>query len=274
MDRFPSIILAAAFGCFAISMLLSAVYPWAITDARQAEASIADVAANITEEFASLKESYPVSFRQKLGDAAAAADAPLEVMQAAHAEALQRGRDLYVGEGCWHCHSQFVRPVANEEARFGHIRTPAEENNALQRPVLWGTRRVGPDLTNEGGKRSNDWHVAHLYDPRSTSPGSVMPGYTWYFREGFQVFRRIDPNKAEVAGLDPDTSYPYPGLYDTEEEARAALEKIKASLDPTVAEEGERLFVQEAVGPDGDALCIIAYLQWLGTWFPEKPTEE
>lgn len=98
-------------------------------------------------------------------------------------EALFVGRDIYIKEACWHCHSQYVRPVGSESMYYGAVSTPGEYETLLNRPQLFGTRRVGPDLTREGGKRTNDWHFAHLYDPRATTPGSVMPGYTWYFDE-------------------------------------------------------------------------------------------
>lgn len=96
-------------------------------------------------------------------------------------DALFTGRDIYVKEACWHCHSQYVRPVGSESMYYGAISTPGEYETLLNRPQLFGTRRVGPDLSREGGKRTNDWHFAHLYKPASTTPGSVMPGYTWYF---------------------------------------------------------------------------------------------
>jgi cbb3-type cytochrome oxidase cytochrome c subunit len=110
--------------------------------------------------------------------------------------------------------------------------------------------------------------MAHLYDPRSTSPGSVMPGYTWYFHEGWQVRRRIDPAAASRGNLDPSRSYPYPGLHATEMEAKAAMDAIGGSLPSTLAAEKDRLFVAPAVGPTGEALCLVSYLQWLGTWEP------
>lgn len=92
-----------------------------------------------------------------------------------------RGRLLYIQEACWHCHSQFVRPVAGEPFRYG----PASEawENRFDVPQLYGTRRVGPDLSREAGRHSDDWHYAHLYNPRSTTPLSVMPSYRWFFRE-------------------------------------------------------------------------------------------
>jgi len=96
-------------------------------------------------------------------------------------QALHRGRDLYIAEGCWHCHSQYVRPTANENLRYGPVSTPMEYQSSLHLPQLFGTRRVGPDLSREAGKKSNDWHFAHLYQPTHVVPESIMPGYPWYF---------------------------------------------------------------------------------------------
>ncbi len=98
-------------------------------------------------------------------------------------EALKRGRDVYIGEACWHCHSQYVRPVSNESLRYGPVSQPGEYQNPLNLPQLFGTRRVGPDLSRESGKHTNDWHFAHLYNPKSVEPRSVMPTYPWYFDE-------------------------------------------------------------------------------------------
>lgn len=92
-----------------------------------------------------------------------------------------RGRQLYIKEACWHCHSQFVRPVAGEPFRYG---PPSQAwESMFDIPQTFGTRRIGPDLSREAGRRSNDWQLAHLYNPRSTTPLSVMPGYPWYFDE-------------------------------------------------------------------------------------------
>lgn len=94
---------------------------------------------------------------------------------------ITKGRDLYIAEACWHCHSQYVRPVSNESLQYGPVSTAGEYQNALQLPQLFGTRRVGPDLIREAGVRTNDWHFAHLYNPRNVVPQSVMPSYRWYF---------------------------------------------------------------------------------------------
>lgn len=110
--------------------------------------------------------------------------------------ALLRGRDVYVAEGCWHCHSQYVRPVGNEALRYGPVTTPGEYQTVLQQPQLLGTRRVGPDLSRESGKKSNDWHWAHLYEPRNVVPDSVMPGYAWLFEKAKDV---ITPKSDAIA---------------------------------------------------------------------------
>jgi cbb3-type cytochrome oxidase cytochrome c subunit len=92
-----------------------------------------------------------------------------------------RGRKIYIREACWHCHSQFVRPVAGEPFRYGPPSQPWEARYDI--PQTYGTRRVGPDLSRQAGRHSNDWHIAHLYNPRITVPVSVMPSYPWLFEK-------------------------------------------------------------------------------------------
>lgn len=116
-----------------------------------------------------LPAEIPVSFQDRFQD-----------VESFH-QAVLKGRDHYISEGCWHCHSQFVRPVAQEDLQYGPVSTPGEFQSVLHLPQLFGTRRVGPDLSREAGKRSNDWHYAHLYKPTSVEPESVMPEYSWYF---------------------------------------------------------------------------------------------
>jgi cytochrome c oxidase cbb3-type subunit 2 len=285
MDRMGSIILVAGLGCFAFAFLLSGIYPWAITDAKVPTATLEQLAEDVPIEFRDLKDAYPVSFRERFPRAdeahtsrELAGQPDLDVGEDAwrenYAQALRDGRDLYISEVCWHCHSQYVRPVANEAQRFGPVQLADHDNNELQRPQLWGTRRVGPDLTHEGRKRSNDWHVAHFWNPDDVSPGTVMPRYRWLFREGWEVRRQIDPGKADRGRLSEDRSYPYPGLWPTRAEAEQALETIRANLPSSLAADSERLFVAEAAGPNGEALSLIAYLQWLGTWTPPHLLED
>lgn len=99
----------------------------------------------------------------------------------AYQQGLVHGRDIYIKEACWHCHSQYVRPVSNESLRYGPVSQPGEYQNILNLPQLFGTRRVGPDLSRESGKRPNDWHFAHLFNPKSVEPQSIMPVFPWYF---------------------------------------------------------------------------------------------
>jgi cytochrome c oxidase cbb3-type subunit 2 len=85
------------------------------------------------------------------------------------------GRNIYIREGCYNCHSQMVRPFRDEIERYGHYSLAAE--SMYDRPFQWGSKRTGPDLARVGGKYSDDWHVAHLVNPRSVVPESIMPGY-------------------------------------------------------------------------------------------------
>jgi cytochrome c oxidase cbb3-type subunit 2 len=93
---------------------------------------------------------------------------------------VERGRKVYIREGCWYCHSQFVRPAAGEERRWGPPAEFGEYTGDL--PHLLGTRRIGPDLLRVGGKYGDDWHAAHYFDPRIVVPDSVMPRFDWLFR--------------------------------------------------------------------------------------------
>jgi cytochrome c oxidase cbb3-type subunit 2 len=92
--------------------------------------------------------------------------------------ALQlEGRDIYVREGCYVCHSQMIRPFRAETERYGHYSVAGEF--VYDHPFQWGSKRTGPDLARVGGKYPDDWHYAHLTDPRSVVPESIMPGFPW-----------------------------------------------------------------------------------------------
>ena len=87
------------------------------------------------------------------------------------------GRDIYVREGCYGCHSQMIRPFRAETLRYGHYSVAGE--SVYDHPFQWGSKRTGPDLAREGGRNTDDWHVKHLMDPRSVVPQSNMPAYPW-----------------------------------------------------------------------------------------------
>jgi len=89
------------------------------------------------------------------------------------------GRDIYIREGCVGCHTQMVRTLRSETARYGHYSVAGED--VYERPFLWGSKRTGPDLARVGGRYSDAWHQAHLFDPRSVVPVSNMPAYPWLF---------------------------------------------------------------------------------------------
>jgi cytochrome c oxidase cbb3-type subunit 2 len=89
------------------------------------------------------------------------------------------GRDIYIREGCNNCHSQMIRPLRAEVERYGHYSVAGEL--VYNHPFLWGSKRTGPDLARVGGLYSDDWHRAHLYDPRAVVPESNMPAYPWLF---------------------------------------------------------------------------------------------
>jgi cytochrome c oxidase cbb3-type subunit 2 len=92
--------------------------------------------------------------------------------------ALQmEGRDIYIREGCSNCHSQMIRAFRAETERYGHYSVAGE--HVWEHPFLWGSKRTGPDLARVGGRYSDDWHIAHLTDPRSVVPESNMPAYSW-----------------------------------------------------------------------------------------------
>ena len=102
----------------------------------------------------------------------------------------QRGRDVYLREGCWYCHSQFVRPVTGETRRWGPVTESGEF--AYDIPHLFGTRRIGPDLMRVGLKFSNEWHFAHFWNPRMLSPDSIMAPYRGLFERPAQAVAIVD----------------------------------------------------------------------------------
>lgn len=170
MENVSSILLIGGLGCFAVAGLLTGYLPVHHL-AKLEYKSIEEVVPEPSLEFVDLSKRYPAEFEKSFGKPTAES----------FREALKLGRDTYIAEACWHCHSQYVRPVSNENQRFGKVSWAEEYRNELFLPHLFGTRRIGPDLIRESGKHGNDWHVAHLYDPTLVSPLSVMPRYSWFF---------------------------------------------------------------------------------------------
>ena len=173
----------AGIGFFALAFVSNALVP-ALMFRDLPEQSVEELLrhnGNLRYQFEDLARRFPDSFTAAFpGMPESPADRE-KWLDKTSQEALKEGHKVYVGEACWHCHSQFVRPVANEDRRFGPVSKTEEYQNVLQRPVLFGTRRVGPDLSREGGRRSNDWHAVHFFKPTMLSIGSPMPEYPWLF---------------------------------------------------------------------------------------------
>ena len=172
MEKFGTTFLITGVVTFLLGFFLQGVMP-IFTLRHLPNAPIEEIAQKIYPEFYQLAEDYPEEFKRYFG----------EVNPTSFARALRVGKASYIAEACWHCHTQQVRPVSKEDMRFGPVSYPEEYQNEMNLPHLFGTRRVGPDLIRESGKHSNDWHIAHLYDPRSVAPYSVMPVYPWFFDE-------------------------------------------------------------------------------------------
>lgn len=180
--------------------------------------------------FAGLVEIVPLFFQKETTK-------PIEGMKPLTALQME-GRDIYIREGCHVCHTQMVRPLRAETERYGHYSVAGE--SVWEHPFLWGSKRTGPDLARVGGRYSDDWHHAHLVNPRDVVPESNMPGFPWlehniltgeHTREKLEVFQK-------------NFGVPY-----TDEQVRKAPYEVQGKTE------------MEA---------LIAYLQQLGTTFKTK----
>ena len=170
------------------------------------------------------------------------------------------GRDIYVREGCYVCHSQMIRPMRDEVERYGHYSLAAE--SMYDHPFQWGSKRTGPDLARVGGRYSDDWHLVHLRNPQSVVPESVMPKY------GFLERQRIDGKHIqELLATHKMVGVPY-----TDEMIEQAGADFRAQSDPdsdydALLERYPGAQVRNFDGSAGisEADALIAYLQMLGT---------
>jgi cytochrome c oxidase cbb3-type subunit 2 len=173
------------------------------------------------------------------------------------------GRQIYIREGCYVCHSQMIRPFRDEVERYGHYSLAAE--SMYDHPFQWGSKRTGPDLARVGDRYSNEWHVQHLVEPRSVVPESVMPSYSFLMDteldiKGFSATGSLSANNA--------VGVPYTSVMLENAEA-----DLKAQADPNADTAGllER-YPKAKVGDfDGNPTkltemdAVVAYLQMLGT---------
>jgi cytochrome c oxidase cbb3-type subunit I/II len=176
------------------------------------------------------------------------------------------GRDIYIREGCVGCHSQMVRPFRNEVERYGEYSKAGEF--VYDHPFLWGSKRTGPDLHRVGGKYSDNWHLNHMYDPQSTSSGSIMPAYQWLVRNELDKSQTEAKMKAMVSLGVPYTDEEIANAQQLMDEQGTQIEKNLYS-DPDFAstyeadkQAGGEAFIEMR---DREIVAIIAYLQRLGT---------
>jgi cytochrome c oxidase cbb3-type subunit 2 len=171
------------------------------------------------------------------------------------------GRDVYVREGCYTCHSQMIRPMRDEVERYGHYSLAAESK--YDHPHQWGSKRTGPDLAHVGGRYSDEWHIDHLRDPQSVVPESIMPKY------GFLEAKLIDGEHIQ----DLLQTHSFVGVPYTEEMIANAQVDFAAQADPDsdydglLERYGDDFNVRNFDGKAGisEADALVAYLQMLGT---------
>ena len=171
------------------------------------------------------------------------------------------GRNIYIREGCYLCHSQMIRSLRAEVERYGHYSLAAESK--YDHPFQWGSKRTGPDLARIGGKYSDEWHRLHMHDPRSVVPESVMPGYPFLAKTPLKYGEIQDDLKALR-----DTGVPY-----TDEDVANAKDDLLAQATPDADTDGLMKRYPKAVARDFDGNpemvseldALIAYLQMLGT---------
>ncbi|OJA05473.1 cytochrome-c oxidase, cbb3-type subunit II [Halomonas sp. QHL1] len=174
--------------------------------------------------FGGLAEVVPLFFQKQTTE-------PVEGLEPLSALELE-GRDIYRREGCVGCHSQMVRPFRAETERYGHYNVAGEQ--VYEHNFLWGSKRTGPDLARVGGRYSDDWHRAHMYNPRDVVPESIMPAYPWLFENTLDG----DATPKKMRAL-RQLGVPY-----TDEDIANATDDVRGTQEIT---------------------ALVAYLQQLGT---------
>ena len=187
------------------------------------------VLAVIAISFGGLVEIVPQFFLKET-------TTPIEGLKPYPALQLE-GRDIYIREGCHVCHTQMIRPLRAEIERYGHYSVAGE--SVYEHPFLWGSKRTGPDLARVGNRYSDDWHKAHLYNPRSVVPESIMPAFPW--------------------------------LYDNKLDGKHTADKMRALKSVGVPYTDDDIAGAEAAVKGVTEMdALVAYMQNLGTLLTEK----
>ncbi len=169
-----------------------------------------------------------------------------------------QGRDIYVREGCYTCHSQMIRPFRDEVKRYGEYSKAGEF--VYDHPFQWGSKRTGPDLAREGGRQTDSWHYYHLFDPRLVQKESIMPRYIWLINNTLDISSTPAKIRAmQILGV------PYPAGYDkiANQDLMKQAESIAASLKKDKIE----------TAPDKEIVAVIAYLQRIGKDIKLEPKQ-
>ena len=160
------------------------------------------------------------------------------------------GRDIYIAEGCYNCHSQMIRPIKAETERYGEYSKPGEF--IYDHPFQWGSKRTGPDLHRVGGLYPDIWHLRHMLDPREVSEQSVMPAYPWLLEDAID-FDSIQGRVDAMAML----GVPYgDAIHHAKDMAVAQAKEVAARIEKDNGPKGLE---------DKDIVALVAYLQRLGT---------
>ena len=176
------------------------------------------------------------------------------------------GRDLYIREGCVGCHSQMIRPFRSEVARYGEYSKAGEF--VYDHPFLWGSKRTGPDLLRVGGKYPDSWHFNHMYDPQSTSTGSIMPRYQWLIKDKHDLSDTESKMRAMISLGVPYTELDIKNARESmDEQSIKIANNILDIPDISNYFEEEKNYLGTDFIPleEREIIALIAYLQRLGT---------
>ncbi|MCD8496722.1 MAG: cytochrome-c oxidase, cbb3-type subunit II [Alphaproteobacteria bacterium] len=174
------------------------------------------------------------------------------------------GYNIYIREGCYNCHSQQIRPLRDEVVRYGHYSLAAE--SMYDHPFQWGSKRTGPDLARVGGKYSDEWHVAHMIEPRDLVPESIMPSYSFLMHKGAKLHDLPEHLKALRAVGVPYTDDMIKMA--AKDAAVQATGEARTDTGGLIERYGDKVIARDFDGQPGivsEMDALIAYLQVLGT---------
>ena len=180
------------------------------------------------------------------------------------------GRDIYIREGCYNCHSQMVRPLRFETVRYGEYSKSGEF--VYDHPFQWGSKRTGPDLAREGGLRSNSWHFEHMIRPKDVSEGSIMPAYTWLRTDDLDLsYTEAKIDAMRKLGVPYETSFTKEAISNLKSQATVIATDIVNNIEAEVLENVNKEELVKEI-QSKEIVALIAYLQRLGTDIKVKDT--